>query len=65
MHPLEFITSSPQYGNANIANRVLAVPSEITINFEMYSFYIHQWLISHLLTSDGANKEENCKYMRI
>ena len=65
-----FFANSPQYKNANIANFVLSVPLEMNWtnevwNFEMQFYYIHWYLISHLLTSCIANEEENCKYMGI
>ena len=38
MNSIEFFTNSPQYKNANIANFILAVPSETNYTNEVCNF---------------------------
>ena len=61
-----FLTNSPQYKDANITNFVLAVPSKINyspMKSATFKCNSHCYQISHLLTSNAANKERNCKYI--
>ena len=59
-----------QYKNGNITSFVLAPAIKINksnkkFNFVMWSFYALWFLISHFLTSVGANIEENHKHKAI
>ena len=55
---LEVLTNSPQCKNANIANFVLAVSLEMNKN-KFVILFSYWYLISPLVSSYVANKEEN------